>query len=411
MCSCLHLLTFSVYKIQRSDKSVYPHLPATQTLPLLHQRIVFLRLLAVQKLAFLQGSNKSVYHHPATHTLQHKIVSPPPPRTSEARFSPIPGPGVKQEHPEAHLSPPPSPTIKQERLSPPPSPKIKQEHPTQEPLPSRYQITSGTHRVHPLPENCTKPNPHFVRNRMRWAKTEVESFTTEFRSRTRNWAKKYPEKPEVQVHVQRWMTREDGLIIDWSVLVLLTLPTIHDCCRSCSVPVWSDSLRPATPEPEQPPPPQQQQVVEVIEILDEEPNPSAPQSHTTILDIQSLKALVHDQDKPFTFPLPGSIPPSAAARRGNPPNPPLPSVKPTHIVHKPVPAPQTSVEYPTTTTVPPSNVARRQRLPNTTSPKHKHRHHYPPRTYNRYISTTSTPPKKRLNQPPVVVDASTLGSS
>lgn len=124
------------------------------------------------------------------------------------------------------------PLIKEERLSPdsetrsslipfalPDPPSIKEEPPEALTLASRTQIMSGTHRVFPLPRDCVKASRQFNRNRARWAKTEIDNFRTEFRSKSRRWNQKHPSAPEVALTIDRWMIREDGLIIDWCAVI------------------------------------------------------------------------------------------------------------------------------------------------------------------------------------------------
>lgn len=224
--------------------------------------------------------------------------------------------------PEPDLAPTPTPTPPpstepQTLYEQSPAPEIKQERfsPMPDPIPQSSRITTGTHRVYPLPQNCVKAasNPDFSRHRIRWSKTEIEGFKTEIRSRFRSWLKTHPDHPEVKFRIDRWMVREDGLIIDWT----------------CSCPLWSDTLRPATPDPDDPATAELTSTVDVIEIVEDEPDvpPVAP------LNIAARLAAL-PQDTPYTVPLPGSVPPSLEARRGHL-NPPLPFVKPSHVAHKP----------------------------------------------------------------------------
>ncbi|KAJ7579083.1 hypothetical protein C8J56DRAFT_964786 [Mycena floridula] len=92
-----------------------------------------------------------------------------------------------------------------------------------EPLPPELEssslpraITTGTHRVHPLPSDCEKTHPEFQKNRLKWSKAELDALETQFRRRG------------VVIEIERKLLREDGFVIDWV----------------SSVPVWSDTLKP-----------------------------------------------------------------------------------------------------------------------------------------------------------------------
>ncbi|TFK51966.1 hypothetical protein OE88DRAFT_1644568 [Heliocybe sulcata] len=81
----------------------------------------------------------------------------------------------------------------------------------------RPLVTSGSIRVHPIPEWCSKRVKNWNQNRKAWAKSEVSKV-----------------KKGKHIECPRVLFRDDGLIIDWT----------------SSMPVYSDTLLPATPEPQ-----------------------------------------------------------------------------------------------------------------------------------------------------------------
>jgi len=89
--------------------------------------------------------------------------------------------------------------------------KVKREQSPTPPPPQRKLVMSGTKRFAPFPSNCLPSNPGYRQQRKTWSKkcqSEIEA---------------------LKLQTEKLLIRDDGVIVDWK----------------SSVPVWSDTLRPA----------------------------------------------------------------------------------------------------------------------------------------------------------------------
>ncbi|KAF8327350.1 hypothetical protein F5887DRAFT_1083834 [Amanita rubescens] len=126
----------------------------------------------------------------------------PEQKTSNDRHTPSPALPSPLHHPTQQAPATPPIRVKREPESPP--------------LPSvQRKSVSSLYQFYPFPENCNRTHPKWEANRI------------EFRK-----AKERELKARGLELIGKWMTRSDGITIQWK----------------CKVPVWADTLEPVSPE-------------------------------------------------------------------------------------------------------------------------------------------------------------------